>query len=68
MAYVGRLHQMRILNELPANIILDALDMEGLAALPPFDPAACLRLHFRKPMVDLDHIIVIHIYILGECG
>ena len=59
---------MRILDELSANVILDALDMEGLAALPPFDPAPRLRLHFREPVVDLDHIVVIHIHILGECG
>ena len=59
---------MRILDELPANVILDALDVEGLAALPPLDPAPRLRLHFWETVVDLDHIVVIHIHILGESG
>lgn len=65
------LNEVLVLNKLLTDVVLNALDMESLAASAPFDPlplhlsltVRLLRPYPREPVVDLNHLVVTHIHV-----
>ena len=70
VVFLWRLNKERVLNQLSADVVLNALHMESLAARPPLNPLPfpiwLQRPHLGEPVVGLNHFVVTHSHVLGQ--